>query len=175
MNKKTLRTVLLTVGAMLLLFKLATKNNWIGNSNSGTRNNKNYPARNTEPNKHKRDDEASSNTAENGNSEAIARSEADVEKLHLFDHKRKLIFTKHAKCRMDCRHFTEAEVQEILQNGKVNFNKSNDRKGDCPTYALEGETSDGQQARMVFALCDYNTAKVITVIDLDTDWQCACY
>jgi hypothetical protein len=91
-------------------------------------------------------------------------------------HPSKIIYTKHAKCRMSCRHFTEKEVREILEKGKVNFNKSNDRPEDCPTYALEGETSDGQQSRMVFAFCNGgNQVKLITVIDLDTDWKCSCY
>ncbi|MFM2387701.1 MAG: hypothetical protein RL660_2458 [Bacteroidota bacterium] len=86
----------------------------------------------------------------------------------------KIIYTKHAKCRMGCRHLDESEVREILAQGRINYNKSNDRPGDCPTYALEGRTHDGQQCRMVFAFCNSNEAKVITVIDLDTDWKCDC-
>src|SRR5579885_670277 len=47
-----------------------------------------------------------------------------------------LEYTKHAKCRMDCRHITQAEVQEILQNGTINYRKSNQNDRPCPTYAL---------------------------------------
>jgi hypothetical protein len=90
-------------------------------------------------------------------------------------HPARIIYTKHARCRMSCRQFTEAEVSDILANGEVNNAKSNDRPGPCPTYALEGTTSDGQHARMVFAFCNTREAKLITAIDLDTDWQCACY
>ncbi len=90
-------------------------------------------------------------------------------------HPKNIHYTKHAKCRMDCRHFTKQEVAEILEKGKINFDKSKDRAGKCPTYALEGETSDGQHARMVFSFCGKEEVDVVTVIDLDTDWDCNCY
>jgi hypothetical protein len=35
-----------------------------------------------------------------------------------------LILTKYAKCRMDCRHITEDEIKEIIQDRKVNEAKS---------------------------------------------------
>jgi hypothetical protein len=89
-------------------------------------------------------------------------------------HPNHITYTKHAKCRMACRHLDQSEVSEMLENGKVNLNKSNDRPGDCPTYALEGNTHDGQHARMVFAFCKGQDVKVITVIDLDNDWPCDC-
>jgi hypothetical protein len=98
-----------------------------------------------------------------------ADNEADVNR-----HPQRIIFTKHAKCRMACRHLDDSEVREILEHGKINFAKSNDRAGSCPTYALEGRTHDGQQTRMVFAFCNATEAKVVTVIDLDTDWKCDC-
>lgn len=86
-----------------------------------------------------------------------------------------LIFTKHARCRMGCRFFTEGEVREILKNGKINQQKSRPNDTPCPSYALEGVTSDGQEARMVFATCDNTTIKVVTCIDLKTDYKCDCY
>jgi cell division protein FtsI/penicillin-binding protein 2 len=89
-------------------------------------------------------------------------------------HPAHITYTKHAKCRMGCRKLDGSEVKEILEKGKVNLNKSNDRPGDCPTYALEGLTHDGQHARMVFAFCQNQDVKVITVIDLDTEWPCDC-
>ncbi|MBX2797103.1 MAG: DUF4258 domain-containing protein [Myxococcales bacterium] len=85
---------------------------------------------------------------------------------------RPLGFTHHARCRMDCRHFDEGEVEEILKNGVVDPSRTR-FDGKCPSYALEGTTSDGQHARMVFGACERNTP-VITVIDLDTDWPCDC-
>jgi Domain of unknown function (DUF4258) len=90
-------------------------------------------------------------------------------------HPAHLQYTKHAKCRMQCRQFDDSEVKEILENGTINYKKSNDRPEKCPTYALEGKTHDGQQARMVFSFCDPNDVKLVTVIDLDTDWKCDCY
>ncbi|PSL42624.1 uncharacterized protein DUF4258 [Chitinophaga niastensis] len=85
-----------------------------------------------------------------------------------------LEYTKHAICRMECRQVTRAEVEEILSEGKINPEKSNPNDHPCPTYALEGYSSEGQHLRIVFAPCDSNNAKVITCIDLDKDWACSC-
>lgn len=76
-----------------------------------------------------------------------------------------LIYTKHANCRMNCRQISRTEVQQILETGKVVFNKSRVHDKPCPTYALEGVTDDGQTVRIVFAACD-STTKVVTAIDL---------
>jgi len=84
-----------------------------------------------------------------------------------------LEYTQHAKCRMDCRHITEAEVKYILQNGQINDRKSEAQGKPCPTYALEGYSPEKQHLRIVFAQCDYKT-KVVTCIDLDTDFECHC-
>ena len=84
-----------------------------------------------------------------------------------------LEYSQHAKCRMQCRHITQAEVEEIMQDGKINYNKSDIQNARCPRYALEGVTTDNQRVRIVFAQCDYKT-EVVTVIDLDTDWSCHC-
>lgn len=84
-----------------------------------------------------------------------------------------LIYTKHARCRMDCRHIDEAEVQEILQQGRINYRKSEPAGRPDPKYALEGTTRDGQQVRIVFAPAKRGMV-VITVIDLGTEWSCDC-
>lgn len=86
----------------------------------------------------------------------------------------RLEYTSHAICRMGCRHVTKAEVEEILTEGKINPEKSNPADKPCPTYALEGYSSEGQHLRIVFAPCDEENAKVITCIDLDKDWTCHC-
>jgi hypothetical protein len=86
-----------------------------------------------------------------------------------------IIYTQHAKCRMNCRFFSKKEVLEILKHGKINTRKSKPNDKPCPSYALEGRTSDGQLARMVFANCGQNEIKVITCIDLETDYSCDCY
>ena len=84
----------------------------------------------------------------------------------------KIIFSKHAKCRMDCRNIDEAEVKEILKNGTINRKKiQNDKRG--KTYPVEGVTHDKQHVRIVFAPKDDGLV-VVTVIDLDTEWKCDC-
>lgn len=89
----------------------------------------------------------------------------------------KLIYTKHARCRMECREITEAEVEYILAQGIINESKSKEEDeeatGNCPTYALEGNTSDGQNVRIVVGACDKIT-KVITTIDLGVEHKCDC-
>ena len=82
-------------------------------------------------------------------------------------------YTQHGKCRMQCRKISQAEVEEIMRDGKINYAKSNVNARPCPEYALEGITRDNQRVRIVFAQCDLKT-KVVTTIDLDTDWTCDC-
>ena len=84
-----------------------------------------------------------------------------------------LDYTQHAKCRMECRHVTQEEVKFILQNGQINYKKSEATGHPCPTYALEGYSEEKQHLRIVFAQCDTKT-KVVTCIDLDQDFECHC-
>jgi len=84
-----------------------------------------------------------------------------------------LVYTKHAKCRMDCRKISKAEVMDILHNGKVNHAKTRTSNGPCPSYALEGVTQDNQRVRIVFADCN-NATKVVTAIDLENNYDCYC-
>ena len=84
-----------------------------------------------------------------------------------------LKYSNHAKCRMSCRHITQEEVQDIMQNGKINYKKSDLQNARCPRYAVEGITQDKQDVRIVYAQCDESTT-VVTVIDLDTEWTCDC-
>ncbi len=82
-------------------------------------------------------------------------------------------YTEHAKCRMQCRKISQAEVEQIMKEGKINYAKSNVNERPCPVYALEGITNDNQRVRIVFAQCDFKT-KVVTSIDLNTEWECHC-
>lgn len=84
-----------------------------------------------------------------------------------------LEYTEHAKCRLQCRKITQAEVEQIMKEGKINYAKSDVKDKPCPTYALEGVSDDGQKLRVVFAQCDFKT-KVVTAIDLATEWECHC-
>lgn len=86
----------------------------------------------------------------------------------------KLIFTKHGECRMKCRNISEAEVRAIMNDGDINYSKSQVHDKPCPSYAIEGETADGQEVRIVYAYCDSIT-KVITAIDLKAEvYNCVC-
>ena len=81
-------------------------------------------------------------------------------------------YSKHARCRLDCRHIDESEIKEILQKGEINYNKIEESdKG--RSYPLEGTTHDRQHVRIVFAPHE-NELVVVTVIDLETEWPCNC-
>jgi len=84
-----------------------------------------------------------------------------------------LQYSNHAKCRMNCRHITQDEVKDIMQDGKINYGKSDLQNARCPRYAIEGITKDNQDVRIIFAQCNDNTT-VVTVIDLDKKWTCDC-
>ena len=79
-------------------------------------------------------------------------------------------YSRHAKCRMDCRHIDESEVKEILAKGEINYNKEETSEKGI-TYPLEGTTHDGQHVRIVFAPKEKEIV-VVTAIDLDKDWPC---
>lgn len=85
-----------------------------------------------------------------------------------------LELTKHGECRMKCRNITLDEIKQVLQSGKINYDKSEPRDTPCGTYAVEGNTADGQNVRIVIADCD-TISRVVTAIDLrsETD-SCDC-
>jgi len=82
-------------------------------------------------------------------------------------------YSNHAKCRMGCRKISQAEVEQIMRGGKINYKKSDLQNARCPRYAVEGVTTDNQKVRIVFAQCNEKT-QVVTAIDLDTEWSCNC-
>ena len=85
-----------------------------------------------------------------------------------------LIYTKHAKCRMACRHINEGEIKEIITENHINERKSNAVGKPCPTFAYEGYSNEHQHLRIVIAKCD-NTWKVVTCIDLGNEFECDCH
>ena len=85
-----------------------------------------------------------------------------------------LIYTKHAKCRMACRHINEEEIKEIITENHINERKSNGGGKPCPTFAYEGYSNEHQHLRIVIAKCD-NTWKVVTCIDLSNEFECDCH
>lgn len=104
--------------------------------------------------------------------EQVSDSENTV-RANLLQHK--LSYSKHAKCRMKCREISEEEVEHILEVGKLNAAKSelNQTGSNCPSYAFEGKTLDGQDVRIIFGDCP-KTTKVITCIDLGKEHECDC-
>ncbi len=81
-------------------------------------------------------------------------------------------FTKHARCRMKCRHITQEEIKEIVQKANVNYKKSDLEAAQGPKYALEGVTSkDKQHVRIIVAPKERHLS-IVTVIDLEEDWEC---
>lgn len=87
---------------------------------------------------------------------------------------RKLVLTKHARCRMGCRELDAYEIQEVINKNKINRRKSKPAsKGRCESIAYEGRTRDGQLARIVVGDCENNPI-VITVIDLENKYNCSC-
>ncbi|MBS1622868.1 MAG: DUF4258 domain-containing protein [Bacteroidetes bacterium] len=92
----------------------------------------------------------------------------------LIDPGTRLIYTKHARCRMACRHITEADIREVLREGHVNEAKSKQEPGRCPAYAIEDErNSDHVRLRIVFAKCE-TEVKVVTCIDRDDEFAFDC-
>ena len=114
-----------------------------------------------------------------GNSKATTTTNrkdpaGNINRDHGFDRRISYIeYSNHARCRMECRHITQAEVEDIMQQGKINYDKSDLKNARCPRYALEGITKDNQRVRIVFAQCNEKT-EVVTVIDLETDFECHC-
>jgi hypothetical protein len=92
---------------------------------------------------------------------------------HSYRH-HKIHYTRHARCRMGCRHITETEVKEILQMGEINNRKSELAAHPCPKYALEGITAEHQHLRIIVGDCD-EEATIITVIDLEHEFECDCH
>ncbi len=90
-----------------------------------------------------------------------------------FDRHGQVILTKHARCRMDCRHITMREIHEILDGGVINYEKSEPNSHPDPKYALEGYTEEKQHLRIIVA--PENTRLIIvTCIELGVEWQCDC-
>jgi Domain of unknown function (DUF4258) len=84
-------------------------------------------------------------------------------------------YSRHARCRMDCRKIDETEVKDILKNGAINYKKSEiGNMPDCKRkYAVEGTTRDKQRVRIIFSPCA-NEVTVVTVIDIGKEWPCDC-
>jgi hypothetical protein len=104
----------------------------------------------------------------------IRRVGKEPPRREAFDrHPERLTYTRHARCRMDCRGIDQGEIAEIMEKGIINFSKSNRRGGPCPVFALQGRTAGGESIRVIFAQCPEET-RVITCYNLETDFACNC-
>ena len=81
-------------------------------------------------------------------------------------------FTKHARCRMECRSITQKEVKEIVRKAEVNYAKSELDAAQGPKYALEGTTTQDKQHVRIIVAPKQKHLSIVTVIDLDKDWEC---
>lgn len=85
----------------------------------------------------------------------------------------KITYSKHAKCRMECRFIDEDEVREILIKKNINHDRTRiNEKGE--SVAFEGITHDNQKVRIVAAKKSQNQIHIVTVIDLEQKWHCEC-
>lgn len=122
----------------------------------------------------RRNQSLENNASPSPTNKSTTNSSTNVNRNRGFDRRVSYIeYTAHGRCRMQCRKISQAEVKEIMQRGKINYNKSDVKAKPCPEYALEGTTSDNQRVRIVFAQCD-TKSKVVTVIDLNKEWACDC-
>ena len=99
---------------------------------------------------------------------------ADFSEQDLRFEGKKIVLTRHARCRMDCRKIDAYEIQEVINQGHITARKSKSTAppGKCPTTAYEGTTRDNQLVRVILGTCE--TPKIITVIDLKNDYKCTC-
>jgi hypothetical protein len=88
-------------------------------------------------------------------------------------HPSHLEYTRHAECRMSCRHISKEDITDVLQKGVIIFNKSNMRDRPCPTFAVQGLTESGENIRIILAQCN-SVTKVVTCYNLKKDFNCNC-
>ncbi len=86
---------------------------------------------------------------------------------------KKVVITKHARCRMGCREIDAFEIQEVIDQDLINYRKNKPAEaGRCASIAYEGTTRDRQHVRVIVGECD--NPIIITVIDLGNKYNCTC-
>ena len=101
------------------------------------------------------------------------QDEESVQPLIEALHSNPIRYSKHAECRMDCRTISAREVTALITEGRINPAKSDLKDKPCPTLAVEGRTDDGQEIRVIYAVCESQTT-VVTAIDLQNEYSCTC-
>jgi Domain of unknown function (DUF4258) len=160
-NSKVLPLVLLVVMAVFAIVRLAKKNNHQNRQQDRTR--KEQPVA-KDPGSGGRTQDNDPNSPGNVRTNRNASFNRQPQQVN---------YSKHARCRMGCRHIDGDEVAEMLREGAVNIHKSDMRAQPDPRYAIEGTTRDGQKVRIIVAQ-GARTSTIVTVIDLGTDWECDC-
>ena len=98
----------------------------------------------------------------------------DPQRKEVFDrHPSHIEYTQHVECRMNCRHISKEDVSNVMQKGVIIYNRTNLRDKPCPTFALQGFTSSGENIRIIFAQCREVT-KIVTCYNLKKDFNCDC-
>jgi hypothetical protein len=160
-SNKALPWILLVVMAVFAIARLAKKNNHPNRQQDHTRKEK--PVAN----------DPGSRTGNRDNDPNSPGNER-VDRNASFNRRPQQInYSKHARCRMGCRHIDGDEVTAMLAEGTINIHKSDMRAQPDPRYAIEGTTRDGQNVRIIVAQ-GARTSTIVTVIDLGTDWECDC-
>ena len=62
-----------------------------------------------------------------------------------------MVYTRHARCRMDCRHITSKEIQEILDDGHINYTKSEPDGQPDPNGPWKDSLRSNQHLRIIIA------------------------
>lgn len=84
------------------------------------------------------------------------------------------VVTRHARCRMGCREIDAFEIQEVIDQGQINYRKNKPaQNGRCASIAYEGITRDRQEVRIIVGECERDPI-IITVIDLGNKYDCTC-
>jgi len=86
---------------------------------------------------------------------------------------RALIYSDLATCQMGCRNISKENIEDLLSNGEVIFSESEVHGEPCPTYAVEGETSEGRSLRIHLTKCD-STSEVVGAIIIEEVRDCQC-
>lgn len=89
------------------------------------------------------------------------------------DRDHRVVYTRHARCRMGCRHINAQEVREIIASGTIDPTHSDPQDKPCPTVALEGYSRQHQHIRLIVATCG-DELRLVTCIDLEKQWPCDC-
>ena len=78
-------------------------------------------------------------------------------------------------CWANCQKITATEIQEILDQEKMNESQSSDlvSSGECPTLAFEGSTKEEREIRVIIGDCKEDP-KVVSVLDLKEKTDCNC-